>query len=176
MTERVLELKDVALSSDAKHVFYSHNGYIIDGEARVHALTERWFHGVCLAVLYPDIAQKAGYSPPTMEDGEVDVFKYQEFEHAVSYELPVLRISSSQLTGATMVSAGGHAPSDAQLEALAAVFKVMGLRANDTLTGEDTDITVTQFVESLRQLRKESPESEENYTLVEPDESESNPC
>jgi hypothetical protein len=73
MTGRALELKDVALSSDAKHVFYSHNGYIIDGDARVHALTERWFHGVCLAVLYPEVAQQAGYPPPTIEEGDVDV-------------------------------------------------------------------------------------------------------
>lgn len=151
MTSRILTLEDVAMTSDTPKVAYSPYGYIIGADGRAHALTDRWFHGVVLAVLYPDVAKEAGYPPPAREDGDVDVFLYQRFELDHGYKLPVLRVSHSIQTGTTMVSAGDPACTEPQLAALVGAFGALGLRGNDTLTGEDDDMTVSQWVDYLRQ-------------------------
>jgi hypothetical protein len=151
MSSRELTLEDVALTSNTPNVAYSPYGYIIGDDGRAYALTERWFHGVVLAVLYPEVAKEAGFAPPVREDGDVDVFLYQRFELDHGHKLPVLRVSHSLQTGTTMVSAGNPACTEPQLAALVGALRALGLRANDTLTGEEDDMTVTQWVDYLRQ-------------------------
>jgi hypothetical protein len=151
MSPRALTLEDVAMTSDTPKAVYSPYGYIITDDGRAHALTYRWFHGVVLAILYPEVAKEAGYPPPVREDGDVDVFLYQRFELDHGYKLPVLRVSHSMQTGTTMVSAGNPACTEPQLAALVGALAALGLRGKDTLTGEEDDMTVTQWVDYLRQ-------------------------
>jgi hypothetical protein len=161
MSSRVLTLEDVALVGDASKVPYSPYGYIIGADARIYALTERWFHGVVLAVLYPEVAEKAGYEQPVREDGDVDVFKYQRFELDHGRQVPVLRVAYSLTTGSTSVSYGEQPATDAQLEALVAAFAALGLRGNDSLTGDEEDMTVNQMVDYLRQRRNTDNDKED---------------
>lgn len=153
MADQVLAIDDVAIVTEpSQKPAYSQHGYVIDGNAKVYALTSRFFHGVALAILNPKLAADSGYEPPSRgeDDDFVDVFKYQRFEYDHCKALPVLRIACSQLTGATMVSYGNPAVSPAQLAALSAVFAARGLKANDTLTGDEDDMTVAQYMEYLR--------------------------
>ena len=48
-------------------------------------------------------------------------------------------------------AAGDPACTEPQLAALVGAFGALGLRGNDTLTGEEDDMTVTQWVDHLRQ-------------------------
>lgn len=151
MEQIPLILSDVALTAESGDPIYSHFGYIIDADARIHALTERFFHGVITAILYPEKAKEQNVAAPAHPLDEINVMEYQAFEHEVACDLPLLRVSISQLTGSYFVSKGSFAATPAQIDALARVFKALGLKGSDTLTGEEDDPTVAQYLEQLRQ-------------------------
>jgi hypothetical protein len=150
MSARPITLDEVTMKGDKHKVPYSPWGYVIDKDASVYALTEKWTHGIVVALLYPQVAEKAGYEHPQREEGDLDVFRYQSFEHDCAHDLPVIRIALSMATGSTIVSTGALAPSEEQIQALVATLAAMGLKGKDTLTGEDGDPTVAEFVEELR--------------------------
>lgn len=149
---RELTLSEAALCAPGR-VPYSPHGYIIDHDAKIYALTERHFHGVVLALLYPDVAQAAGYAPPRRIDGSVDVFNYQRFELDEARALQVVRIATSALTGTTYVSTGDVPPSEAQIQAVVQCLHELGLRPQDSLTGEAEDQTVCELAQELRERR-----------------------
>lgn len=151
MEQIPLILSDVALTAKTGNPIYSHNGYIIDADAQIHALTERFFHGVITAILYPEKAKEHNIAAPAHPIDEIDVMAYQAFEHEVAKDLPLLRVAVSQMSGSTYVSKGSLPPTAAQIEALGRALKALGLQGNDTLTGEEDDPTVAQYLESLRQ-------------------------
>jgi hypothetical protein len=152
MTSRLLTLEDVALVGSSKTPSCTPYGYIIDADGRTLALRQRFYHGVLLAILYPELAAKAGYSAPAEDPANpVNVFHYQRFELDHSREMPVIRLAMSQLTGEVVVSTGRR-PTETQLTALLACLKQMGLRGRDSLTGEEGGVTVTAFIQQLREM------------------------
>lgn len=163
-----LTLADFAKTSESGEPLYTPYGYIIDAQARIHALLTQYCHGVVLALLYPEVAASAGFEPPCHPREELPVLHYQRFEFDHCDELPVLRVAC-RYGGGVYVSHGPTAQlTDAQHDALRRVFKALGLRGTDTLTGEEEDtLTVNKFLEHLRQER-DNPRTD--YSLTPPDE------
>ncbi len=123
---------------------YSHYGYIIEADGKVHALTDQYTHGVICAILNPEIAKKHGYEPP---DEDFNVYHYQRFELDHKAELPVIRISFPMFSSTNRnISTGAAACPEAQIEALRAVAKVQGwkLREKVHLCGRDSFMPTLQ--------------------------------
>lgn len=169
MSQRVFSITDVAVVCEQKAPPYTPYGYLVGEDGKTYALTDRWFHGVILAVLYPELAAEKNFPPPAEPRDEVDVFAYQRFELDNSKDLPVIRVAVSSVTNSVLVSKGSFPASDEQIEALQRIFRVLGLKAGDTLTGDDDDPTVAEFIEALRQERvRATLPDEERYKLVPP--------
>jgi len=170
MSEKLLSITDVALICESGMPAYTPYGYLVGAEGKIYALTYRWFHGVVIALLYPELAAEKQYPAPAEPRDEVDVFAYQRFEHENSHDLPVIRIAVSQLTDSVMVSKGGIPATDEQLDALQRIFRTLGRKASDTLTGEEDDMTVAQYIEYLRQerVRAAMPDDPDRYKLTPP--------
>lgn len=153
MSIRLVTLDELTIPCrpDTDKATYSPYGYVVAEDGTLYSLTERWTHGIVLALLYPQQALAAGYEPPVREDGDLDVFRYQGFDLDHGSTFRVIRIAASQLTDSVSVSRGDLPPSLSQVEAVAKAFAAMGLRAKDTLTGETDDLTVAEFLEELRQ-------------------------
>jgi len=172
MSDKVFSINDVAIVCAAGTPPYTPYGYLIGEDGKIYGLTNRWFHGVVLAVLYPQLALEKGYAPPAGPHDEVDVFKYQRFELDHSDEVPMIRVAIGSLTESISVSKGDAPATDEQIDALQRVFRVLGRKAGDTLTGEDDDMTVAEFIESLRQARAFAaiPDDDpDKYKLVPPE-------
>ena len=158
MTSKIYSINDVALVCQQGIPPYGINGYIIGEDATIYTLTDKYFHGVVIAVLYPELAASKGIAPPASPRDDLDVFEYQRFELDNSRQLPILRVSVSITTGTTMISKGKFPATEAQIDAMARIFKALGLGARDTLTGDEDDQTVSQFLDELRQERIKAAE------------------
>jgi hypothetical protein len=172
MTEKIFTINDVAVVCERGAPAYTPYGYIVGEDGKIYALTSQSYHGVVLAVLYPEVAAEKGYAPPAGAHDEVDVFKYQRFELDHSDGLPIIRVAISRMTESINVSKGRIAATDEQIDALQRIFRTLGRRANDTLTGEDDDLSVGEFIENLRQerVRAAIPDDDpEKYKLVPPE-------
>lgn len=171
MTQAPLTLNDVAITTPpgAKPT-YSIHGCIVDEAGNIHTLLYRWMHGVVTALLYPHLMAGKNLEPLVQPAEEVDVFAFQRFEHDVAHELPIVRIATSQLTGATFISKGSCPVTDIQLESIRLALKEMGLTGRDTLTGEEGDMTIAEHLEAMRQARfaaEDTPEEpEHNFIAV----------
>jgi len=171
MSDKVFSIKDVAIVCTMGTPPYTPYGYLVGEDGTIYALTNRYFHGVALAVLYPQLASEKGYEPPAGPHDEVNVYHYQRFELDHSGEVPMVRVAISQLSESIAVSKGDAPATDEQIDALQRVFRVLGRKAGDTLTGEDDDMTVAEFIESLRQARAFAaiPDDDpDKYKLVPP--------
>ena len=154
-----IQLQDVALTTNAgEPVKYSPYGFIIDAQACVHTLLYRWRHGVITALLYPQLAEEKGFGVPVGAAREIDVFHYQNFEHEVANDLPIIRIATSAMLGGIYLSKGQLPASDAQIESVRLALAASGLTGSDTLTGEEGDLTVAQVLQELRQERLDALE------------------
>jgi hypothetical protein len=125
-------------------------GYVIDADGRIHSMMNRYTHGVIIAVLYPDVAAKHGIPAPTGRPKDLDLRAYQNFEHEVSNELPILRIAGSMLGDFIMVSDSRHAATNVQIDSVRRALKASDRDLRDTLTGEEGDQTVGEFLDYLR--------------------------
>lgn len=153
MTARDITLEEITTKGNADKAPYSLYGYVITADGTIYGMHERWTHGIILALLYPDLAKANGFETPQRDEGDLDVFRYQQFELDHGYDLPIIRVALSQLLGGTVVSTGSQAPTNAQISALLAALAEQGLTARDTLTGSDDDPTVGELIEDLRQQR-----------------------
>ncbi len=61
------------IANKSKDPSYSPHGYTVMEDGTIYTLTKQWTHGTLLAILFPDMAKKAGYEPP---DEDFNVFKY----------------------------------------------------------------------------------------------------
>lgn len=172
MTDKVFTINDVALVCERGIPAYTPYGYIVGEDGKIYALTCQSYHGVVLAVLYPELAAAKGYVPPAGSHDYVDVFKYQRFELDHSKDLPVIRVAISRVSESINVSKGPIPATDEQIDAMQRIFRTLGRKATDTLTGHDDDISVARFIENLRQERVFAaiPEHDpDKYKLVEPE-------
>lgn len=134
----------MALTMDrisTKELVYSSHGYVIMEDGTIYTLTKQWYHGVALAILFPDKAKAAGYLPP---EEEPDVFHYQRFELDSHNDFPVIRICPSRMITPPSINKGKKPATKEQLEAIRAVFKVLGLKARDIVNTDYSDTTVAQ--------------------------------
>ena len=106
----------------------SRYGCVIEEDGTTHSLKRQHTHGMILTVLFPDLAQAAGYAPP---DEDSSVLHYQHFELDHQATLPVVRIAQGGLLGNINVSKS-HAPAtDAQIRAVTAYLQGVGLKPAD---------------------------------------------
>lgn len=131
----------------------SQYGYVIDKDGRIYSMVYRFTHGVILALLYPELAEKHGMSAPVGPVDELDVRAYQGFEHDVSHELPNIRIAHSFLSGGVYISKGKFPATNAQIDSVRRALLACGYSLRDTLTGEEGDQTIGQFLNFLREER-----------------------
>ena len=125
-------------------------GFVIDKDGRMHSLIYRWTHGVVVALLYPEVAEKNGVPAPAGPIDELDVFAYQRFEHDVSHDLPIIRVATSQLTNFVGVSKGSFALTNTQIDSVRRALKALNRGLRDTLSGEDEDSTVAELLDNFR--------------------------
>lgn len=95
---------------------YSPHGYVIAADGTTYTLLHRWYHGVVLALLFPDMLKEfrvdmqdddnldpiPGTGRPLVmpEDREeINVFDFQKFEFAYHGKMPVIRICPDRRTG-----------------------------------------------------------------------------
>lgn len=120
----------------------SHWGYIIPEDGTVYALAYRYYHGVVLAMLYPDKLKDfrsdrcpEGLTIPDRRD-DIDVFAFQDFELEQHGELPAIRICPSRSLAPSFDFPKGGV-TKAQVEALRLCIKAMCMSARDKV---QTDI------------------------------------
>jgi hypothetical protein len=169
MSSKIYTINDVAMVCTIGIPAYSPYGYVVGADGTIYALTDRFFHGVIVAVLYPELAAEKQYPAPASPRDDLDVFAYQRFEHDTSRDLPILRVSVSLITDTILVSKGKIPATDEQIDAMQRIFKALGKTARDTLTGEEDDPTVGEYIEQLRQERVWAAQPDaERYKAVRP--------
>jgi hypothetical protein len=131
----------------------SQYGYVIDKDGRIYSMVYRFTHGVILALLHPDVAEKQGVEAPVGPIDELDVRAYQNFEHDVSRDLPNIRIAHSFLSGGVYISKGKFPATNVQIDSVRRALLASGYSLRDTLTGEEGDQTIGQFLNVLREER-----------------------
>lgn len=123
-------------------------GYVITEDGTSYALTERWFHGVAMAVLFPNLALENGWAPPAGPIDDLNVYHYQDFEHFVCRRMNVIRVAFGMMYSCN-VSKGRAAATPQQLDALRAVFKVLGKKGTDTCETELRESTVAECLQQM---------------------------
>lgn len=145
-----LTLEDVSLiSAPGAPVQSSPFGWVIGKDGTTYALCNRWYHGVICAILYPELS--AAHEVGIPYRNEVNVLKYQHFEHDHSQDMEVIRISVSSMTGATYFSkASTHKATDDQIQAVISCCADLGYTGRKRITTDMGDLTVAQLVDELR--------------------------
>lgn len=139
---KLVELKDIAVVADSPQ--YNPNGYVICEDGMICSLLFKHIHGVILAILYPSLAQKAGYLPPTKG---YDAYHYQRFEIDNSYDTGIIRVSCPY--GVLNISRGGVPMNKMQNLSLSKIFKVHGVRMGDEVETDYSTMTAMQAIKKL---------------------------
>lgn len=139
---------------------YGLMGYVIPADGTIYTLTRQHFHGAVTAMLFPEAAEKHGIGVPCGEPEDVNVFRFQEFEHD-SRDLEVIRIAISSFTGTTHFSKGDKPATAAQIIAVQACAKALGYSGRDKINTERGDIKLAEVIERLRQSDVFEPDSED---------------
>jgi hypothetical protein len=138
-------------------------GFVIDKDGRIYSQLKRYTHGVIIALLYPELAAKHKTPAPAGAVDELNLRFYQDFEHEVSHDVPIVRIALSYFDDFIAVSKGKEALTSVQIDSVRRALKSCNRGLRDTLTGEEGDMTVGQFLDDLRQeqeLERERKEAE----------------
>lgn len=146
-----ISIRSAAVSTNAaSEPLYSPHGYIVTEDGTCYSLLKRWYHGVALAILFPEVAKETGYEPP---DEEPNVFHYQHFELDQHDKLPVIRVCPSRMLGPCSVNKSRKAATAAQVATLAKLLKMHGLKARDNVSTDEGDRTVQKCLEMMRHER-----------------------
>ena len=145
------------IANKSKDPSYSPHGYTVMEDGTIYTLTKQWTHGTLLAILFPDMAKKAGYEPP---DEDFNVFKYQRFELDNHDNFPVIRVAFGMISDFA-ISKGRAPATKEQIAAMVKIFKEMGRKMHETV---QTDIGEMSAKDFLDQLRKGGP----SYDLPSP--------
>ena len=148
-------------------------GYAITEDGSTSAMTHQWWHGVIIALLYPDLLAAYKIDPPQehyTDEGEpyivdrlvipdtsdeVDVFAFQAFEHSVHGQLPIIRVCPTRMLGPSSVDLPPKKCTTAQVDALRLVFKECNLKARDTVCTDYRDMSVRECLEFAQTERVE---------------------
>lgn len=143
-------------------IAYSEWGYCINSDGTVYSLGYRFYHGVVLALLYPD-ALKAHRSNRIIEElvmpddrEDISVFDFQDFELSQHGKLPVIRICGSRLMSEPSFDFPKAGCTIQQIEALRRVLKLMGLRGTDKVSTELRDMKVSDLWDYIANLGVEN--------------------
>jgi len=145
-----LTLDDAATATTpGEPVASSPFGWVIAEDGTAYALNRQYYHGVVCALLYPELAKAHEVGLPERDDHSV--LAYQRFEHDLSDQMKVIRISISSMVGTTYFSkASKHHASDAQIQSVLACCKDLGYSGRQKIETEYGSQTVAQIIERLR--------------------------
>jgi hypothetical protein len=146
-------IADVAITTKGRVPTYSLYGYIVMEDGTVHSLLHKWFHGIALAILFPELAKEKGYKPPNDEND--NVFEFQRFELDHHDKMPVIRVCPFRMMSPISVNKGDAPATDAQIEALRLIFKACGIGPRDSVNTDVGDRTALKTYEVLRKSRDE---------------------
>ena len=133
-----------------KEAVFSPYGYVITSDGTIYSLVSKYFHGVVLAMIFPELAAKCGYGPPPEDP---DVYHYQRFELDNSRDLDAIRVAFG-LLHPILVSRGKKAATEAQVEGLRSVFKAKGIALRDMVMTDSRDMPAkTALVAITREER-----------------------
>lgn len=121
-------------------------GCLIMPDGTVHALTEQFSHGITLAVLYPELAQAAGYEPPDEYSRPMD---YQEFELENKHRFPVVRISIGGFLSRVNISKWDQPATPEQIRAVAAYASAIGHGLNEEVHVDSGSCTLRKALKLL---------------------------
>ncbi|HEC66587.1 MAG TPA: hypothetical protein ENI23_15030 [bacterium] len=110
----------------------------------------QWYHGVVLAMLFPDLANEEGYEIPENRD-EVDVFKFQRFEMDYSDEMQAIRVCSYRMLGPPSIDPGKLPCNSKQLDALRLICKELNLKLGDEIAFNVRDMKIEKMWTYLEQ-------------------------
>jgi len=125
---------------------YTPYGYLIAEDALIYSLTQKWVHGVILALLYPNVAAEAGYSQPDVDD--LQVFHYQKFELDNHEKFPVIRISLGMMYPFN-ISKGDAPASVAQRQALVKILKCQDMSMQSMIQTDLHEMSARQYLKQL---------------------------
>ncbi len=130
---------------------YRGYGYVIASDGTIYTLRKQYYHGVVLALLYPEEREKQGFPVPVKRC--IDVYNYQRFELDNHRSFPVIRVAFG-LLGIT-VSKGKAGCSPEQVDALRKVFKRCKIALTDTITCEYSDVTARKCLQIVEKADAE---------------------
>ena len=146
----LLQIDRVAcVTQPGEKPIYSPYGYNIAADGTVYALIHHAVHGIILAILYPEKAVAAGYAVPTEPWDELNVFEYQRFELDNAPSIDMIRISIGQLSGSINFSKGNSPATPAQINAVMACAKELGVSYRDKIETDFGERTLTEIIEAL---------------------------
>lgn len=125
---------------------FSPHGYVVMEDGTIYTLTQRWAHGVLLAMLFPDVAKKCDYDPP---DEDFNVFHYQRFELDNHDDFPVIRVAFS-MTVDFYISKGTGPATKEQIAAMVKIFKVIGSKMTARIMSDAGEMSAKDFMDALR--------------------------
>lgn len=143
----------------AENIYYSGAGYVLTADGRTHVLLRRHWHGVVLALLFPEALARFRFDGERGDDksflpdvgkqitlpdtvGEVNTMYFQQFELRMSRELNTIRVCPMRLVGAPSIDLPRCAATTLQITALITVMNLMGLKPTSEV---ETDLrTVTR--------------------------------
>ncbi len=135
---------------------YTPHGYLIQPDGSTYALCAKWWHGVGLALLYPDTLKsyigkhEDEAESLTLDCGfdDVDAFAFQRYEFAAAPTLPVIRIANTRvMSDHVCVDLPRMAcPSEQTGALMLLLYGTLGLSAHDMV---ETDLRETPIKDLL---------------------------
>lgn len=143
----------------------SPHGCVISRDGTVYTLLGRGLHGVVMAMLHPEIANKHGYRQPEMNPVTMH---YTGFQMEAGGEVPLVRITFGFMTAVGVSKS--HAP--ATLEQIEATRKVLlgaGLKPGTKISCSIRDLSVSQALDWLREDHTPEVYDPATYVMQAPD-------
>lgn len=143
---------------------YSPYGYVIQPDGTTYMLLFQYFHGVVLALLYPELLVKFNEDPARKEENqwfepvvipddphEVRVLRTQEFELEMKEHMPAIRVCGMRMLSESGVSVdlpkSGVTPD--QVTALRNVLDAMGIDRKGTVQLQRYEVQVPKLWDAI---------------------------
>lgn len=159
---KIDRIAEVNGPDDRRPLMYSPHGYLVVADGTIYTLAYQWYHGIGLALLFPEVAAKYGVPAPISPHQNNDVFSYQAFELTFHDQLQVIRVCPGRMVGNPSVNKGFAAATEAQIAGMRRIFKAIGLGPRDMVYTDSGDETVTKCLKLLAEA-EEPRELDEEY-------------
>lgn len=159
------------VSGPGEKIPYSPFGYLIAPDATVYSLLGRGLHGVIMAILYPEVAEKHGYRQP---DSSPVTMHYTGFQIEAGGAIPLARVTFGFVTA---VGVGkGYAPcTPDQIEAVRKALVGAGVKPGDKICCTLKDLKLSELISWLGEDHTPEHYDPETYRLVAPEPYELDP-